>query len=236
MEVIDLIGSRRVVHGKSDVRRLKASDNVPGVAYGKTKDRATISLQLTRAELRKKVKFPIRRNQLYKLQVDQDEMLVFLQDWQLNPMKTQCWEHIDFLAINEKEKVKVLVPLNFVGKCVGVTNGGILQPVRREVLISALPMDIPDSVDVDVTSLDVGRSIHVNDIPSPEKCAIEASTNYAVVAVVAPEEEVVAAPTPEEVAAEPIVTTAKKPAEEGEVSADEKKVEAKAEKGKAEKK
>lgn len=198
MEVIKLVGSTRTAHGKGEVRRLKQTGFVPAVVYGKLNQKQTISIQISRKELGHKVKFPIRSNQLYSLAIENDgskeEALVFLKDWQLNPIRTRWWEHLDFYAIRPEEKVRVLVPLKFVGLCKGVKNGGVLQPVRREVTVLGLPMDLPDVIEIDVTSLDIGKSIHVNEILAPSKCNIVATTNFAVVAVVAPEEEVVATP------------------------------------------
>lgn len=207
MEVIKLVGSPRTAHGKGEVRRLKQMGQVPAVVYGKLNQKKTISIQISRKELSHKVKFPIRSNQLYSLAVEEggskskEEALVFLKDWQLNPTRTRWWEHLDFYAIRPEEKVRVLVPLKFVGMCKGVKNGGVLQPVRREVTVLGLPMDLPEVIEVDVSNLDIGKSIHVNEIPAPSKCSMVAATNFAVVAVVAPEEEVVeavaAAPTTE---------------------------------------
>lgn len=214
MEVIKLVGSVRTAHGKGEIRRLKQTGIVPGVVYGKLKQKQAIPIQISRKELTHKVKFPIRKNQLYSLalqgsEVQKEEALVFLKDWQLDPVRTRWWEHLDFYAIHPNEKVSVLVPLKFVGVCKGVKSGGVLQPVRREVTILGLPMDIPEAILVDVTHLDIGRSIHVNEITAPEKCSIVAATNFAVVAVVSPEEEVVetvaaAAPTTEGAAAEAV--------------------------------
>jgi large subunit ribosomal protein L25 len=197
MEIIELSGQIRNVNGKSEVKRLRESNQVPGIIYGKTPQKDTIPFQINRKELSVKVKFPIRRNQLYKISLQgekQQDALVFLKDWQLNPIRDHWWEHMDFYAIDPKEKVKVPVPLRFTGKCVGITNGGILQTLKREVTLSGLPMDLPDHIEIDVTNLDIGRSLHVNELSPPDKCTIVATSNYALAAVVSPEEEVTATP------------------------------------------
>jgi large subunit ribosomal protein L25 len=109
----------------------------------------------------------------------------------------------------------VQVPLRFVGKAAGVTRGGILQPIVREVEVECLPMDIPGYFDVDVSALDIGDSIHGEEIQMPEGVTLVFESNFAVVTVVTPtveEAPVAAAPAEGEVA----VVGAVEPKEEAE--------------------
>ena len=152
MEVIDLNGSLRTRRGKSEVRRLRIEGHVPGILYGNISDKKSVNFQITRQELGNKVKFPIRQNQLYRFHIKNEKgdqsYLVIIKDWQMNTLKAKWWKHIDLYAIDEKQKVIISVPLKFTGKCVGVTNGGILQPVVREVEVETLPQNIPDDIEV----------------------------------------------------------------------------------------
>jgi large subunit ribosomal protein L25 len=198
MELIDLTGLLRVERGKSEVRALKRSGFVPGVLYGNLPSKENIHLKISRKELEGKVKFPIRSNQLYKFNLnktvgtstqDPQSFVVFIKDWQLNPLKPRWWEHLDLYAIDENKKVRVSVPLKFTGTAAGIKQGGILQPIRREVEVEALPRHIPELIGVIVDELMIGQSIHVNDLTPPENCAFYAPTNFALVTVAAPAEE-----------------------------------------------
>ncbi len=86
-----------------------------------------------------------------------------------------------------------MVPVIATGQSVGVENGGMLNIVRRELELFCLPGDIPDSIEIDITDLDIGDSIHIEDIPLGENIEISADVNFTVVTVMSPkaEEEVV---------------------------------------------
>ena len=101
--------------------------------------------------------------------------------------------HIDFYEIDMKRQINVMVPVITKGHSVGVENGGMLDIVRREIELLCLPGDIPDAIEIDITDLDVGDSIHVEDIPLGENIEISADVNFTVVTVLTPkvEEEVV---------------------------------------------
>ena len=86
------------------------------------------------------------------------------------------------------------MPLHFVGKAAGVVRGGILQPIVREIEVECLPLDIPEFFNVDVSALDIGDSIHIEELPMPEGVTVVSEYNLALVAVVPPTVE--EAPTP----------------------------------------
>jgi large subunit ribosomal protein L25 len=102
--------------------------------------------------------------------------------------------HIDFYEIDMKRQINVMVPIVTNGQSVGVENGGMLNIVRRELELLCLPGDIPEAVEIDVSDLDIGDSIHIEDIPLGENVEISADVNFTVVTVLSPkieEEEVV---------------------------------------------
>ncbi len=233
MEIIDLNGQVRSERGKSEVKKLKARGYVPCIMYGNLEDGRNINISIVRKELEMKVKFPVRQNQLYKFNLSGDvgketeqSMLVLIKDWQLDPLKTRHWEHIDFYAIDEKSEIRVSIPIKYTGEAEGVNQGGILQAIRRELEVDALPMNIPDSIEVSVSELNIGENIHVNDIESPANSKIHAPTNFALVTVVAPAEEEVAPVAAEAVPAEGEEAAAKEgeeaAAKEGEDAAEPK--------------
>jgi large subunit ribosomal protein L25 len=108
----------------------------------------------------------------------------------------------------------VRVPLHFVGKAAGVVRGGILQPIVREIEVECLPMDIPEFFNVEVSALDIGDSVHIEELPMPEGVTVVSESNLALVAVVPPTVE--EAPTPAAVPAEAPVVAPEAPEEQKE--------------------
>jgi len=100
--------------------------------------------------------------------------------------------HIDFYEIDMKRQINVMVPVITKGHPVGVENGGMLNIVRRELELLCLPGDIPEAIEIDVTDLDIGDSIHMEDIQLGENIELSEDANYTVVTVLSPklEEEV----------------------------------------------
>jgi large subunit ribosomal protein L25 len=94
--------------------------------------------------------------------------------------------HADLYEVDLTVKINVQVPLRFTGKAAGVVRGGILQPIVREIDVECLPLDIPESFNVDVSALDIGDAIHVEDLPMPEGVTAIYESNFALVTVVTP--------------------------------------------------
>jgi large subunit ribosomal protein L25 len=121
--------------------------------------------------------------------------------------------HIDFYEIDMKRQINVMVPVIIKGEAAGIESGGMLNIVRREVELLCLPGDIPEAIEIDVTDMDIGDSIHIEDIPLSDNVEISADSNFTLVTVLSPkvEEEVV-----EEEEAELEEGEAEEGAEEGE--------------------
>ena len=176
-------------------RKLRAQGFIPGVVYGQKTD--TVSLSVDTLEFRKSVKGAAGGNAIINLALEGSEQagtkVVMIQDMQLEPV-THNVVHVDFQEINLKEEVEVAVPIELVGKAVGIAEGGILQQIERELEIRCLPLSIPDKIEVDISALDIGDSIHVSDIADSGDFEILSAADKTVAAVAAPaaeEEEVV---------------------------------------------
>ena len=133
--------------------------------------------------------------------------------------------HVDFYEVDLTQRLQVTVPLHFVGKAVGTTEGGILQPVLREIEVECLPTDIPPFIEVDVSALAIHDAIHLADLQLPPNVTPVFESNEAVVTVLPPTVEEVKVAEPVEgavegaVAAEPAAGEAKeKEAKEGKES------------------
>lgn len=101
--------------------------------------------------------------------------------------------HVDFLRLDLSKPVEAEVSLSFVGKPEGVVEGGILQPLRRALMVRALPDNLPSEIEVDVSSLAIHDSIHMADVVLPEGVEVSSAENFTLVTVVPPVVEVAAA-------------------------------------------
>jgi len=227
MQRIQLSVSLREAQGKGGARKLRSKGLIPGVIYGK--GLKNINVEVNPKEFSKALSGSSGMNTLLEVDVPQHgKLTAMLKDYQADNL-TRKFTHVDFVTIDLSKKIKVDVPVVLVGKAEGVKEGGILEQVRRELNVICLPTGIPKSIDVDVSALKIGQSIHIDDLKLPPDIEVPHDQNFTIASVVAPKaEEVVTAAPAEGAPTEPEVLTAKKPAE-GEAS-EEKKGEGKAEK------
>lgn len=199
--------------GKGKARKLRARGLIPAIFYGSRSK--TIPLVIDSKDFTRSLQTEAGENVLIDLDIrkgDQPERkVVMVKDIQIDPLQRAIL-HTDFYEVAMDEMVTVEVPIHLVGKPEGTKMGGILEQIRRVIEIQCLPGDIPKSIDVDVSSLKIGDSIHVQDI-RVEKARIISDTNFTIATVVPPvaEEKVV-----EEVVAEAPEEAEVKEKEEGE--------------------
>ncbi|HDS05480.1 MAG TPA: 50S ribosomal protein L25/general stress protein Ctc [Deltaproteobacteria bacterium] len=202
MEVTDLAAQIRKEHKKGPSRRLRQSGFVPAVFYGRSAENMLLAVKNEALVRLRKDK---KDHSFIKLIIDDGkqkiEKLSLIKELQVQPL-TGKFYHADFYEIDMKHKLTVDVSLRFVGKAVGVDNGGELQHIKREVKVSCLPSDLPDHIDVDVTALEIGDSLKVKEIKFPEGVTILDSPDAAVAAVAVIKVAVVEAPAAEEAVAE----------------------------------
>jgi large subunit ribosomal protein L25 len=202
--------------GKERAKKLRSKGLIPAIFYG-PKSQA-IPLVIDSKELAKALQTEAGENVLIDLNirkgVQADRKVVMLKDIQIDPLE-RITLHTDLYEVAMDEMVTVEVPVHLVGKPEGTKVGGILEQVRRVIEIQCLPGDIPKSIDIDVSALKIGDSIHVQDI-QVEKAKIISETNFTIATVVPPvvEEKVVEAAAPE--AAEGVEVKEKEEGEEKE--------------------
>jgi large subunit ribosomal protein L25 len=97
--------------------------------------------------------------------------------------------HIDFYEIDMNRKINVMIPIVARGKSKGVEDGGLLQIVRREIEVLCLPGDIPETIEIDITNLDIGDSVHVEEIPLGDNVELPSDVNFTVVTISSPKVE-----------------------------------------------
>ncbi len=185
--------------GKGIARKLRENGLVPAIFYGPRSQ--TIPLTVDPKELSSTLQTEAGGNVLIDLEIrkgDQSERkVVMVKELQFDHLQKRLL-HTDFYEVAMDVMVTVEVPIHLVGKPEGTKMGGVLEQIRRVIEIQCLPGDIPKSIDVDVSALKIGDSIHVNDI-HVEKAKILSDTNFTIATVVPP---VVEEKKVEEVAAE----------------------------------
>jgi large subunit ribosomal protein L25 len=221
MATVDLKGEVRTVVGKEEAKRLRRARRIPGVVYGGST--GPLSVVINPLELLAVLSGS--DNVLINLSLTGGAAprtsVVILKELQRDPVKGSPM-HVDFLEVSMEKKIRVEVPLAISGEPVGVkAKGGILERGLRQLFVECLPLSIPERIQVDVSSLDIGDSIHVRDLSVAEGVRILDDGNRVVVSVIAPAaEEAPAAATTEEAAVEPEVVGKKKEEEPAAAQAD----------------
>ena len=216
MAVIPLKGSRREKLGKGGARKARAAGHIPAVIYGHGEQPAAVTVD--RVEFETAIRQHKGGNPIVSLALDGKEHTALLRAAQRDPL-SQKIIHVDFQHISLTETVEVKVPVHLVGVPTGVKDGGgILEPILREIEVSCLPTAIPASIDLDVTALAVGQSVHVRDIVV-QGVTILSDPDATVAVVAAPtvmEEKPVEAVAAETAAEPEVVATKGKKEEAGE--------------------
>lgn len=158
MKAIEIIGYKRANLGKKEAQRLRAEGSVPCVLYGAGDQ---VHFHAPMILFRDLVYTP--EAYMVELNVEGDERRCILQDIQFHPVN-ELIMHADFLELQENKPVKMDIPIKLVGQAPGVTKGGTLMFKRRYLRLKALPKDMPEHIDVDVSALDFGRAIKVADV------------------------------------------------------------------------
>jgi len=185
METVEMICEKRETRPKGVVNALRRTGRVPAVLYGpRTQPTA---LAVAGAELKARVassaRSPVIR--LKSAASELDGKHVVFKDIQRGPVSGDIL-HADLYEVDLNRPLRVSVPLKFIGRAVGVVDGGILQPLVRKVAVECLPLEIPESVEVDVTALGIHDVIHVSMLTFTGNIKPIYDSDYAVVSVLPP--------------------------------------------------
>ncbi|MBC8293811.1 MAG: 50S ribosomal protein L25 [Proteobacteria bacterium] len=177
--------------GSVKSRLLRRDGLIPAVFYGHGESEISVQVsarEFDRSGLASKGAHLIRFN---SADSSLNECIVLIKESQHHPVTGQT-SHVDFLRVDMATPITANVALSFTGKPVGVVNGGILQPVVREIEVRALPAALPESVEVDVSGLDIHDGLHAEDLVVGEGVELLFTDNFTVVTVTPPvAEEVV---------------------------------------------
>ena len=174
-----LSGKIREKTGKVATKEVRRNGEIPAVLYG-LKDNLSFSVHPDNLKDILKAK---GHNALIDLNVDGNKpRKVILKEFQSHPLK-ELWVHVDFLEVDVAKTVKVSVDVHLTGKSAGEKMGGLVNQVLKSIHVECLPADIPQSIDLDVTSVELGQVLHVSDLNISEKVKVLHRPNEAIVSV-----------------------------------------------------
>ena len=186
MAQLSLSARIREGKGRSEARKLRREKQIPAVLYGQTREPVLLSVKT--ADLQALLRKSEGQNVMLGLRVESEEKgtnetTVIIKELQVDPTK-DTYLHADFHEISMNKELTVNVAVRLVNTPVGVTNGGVLQHIRRELTVTCLPDKLIEYLSIDVSDLDIGDSIHVRDFEFPEgvKSALDDNLTVAVVA------------------------------------------------------
>lgn len=178
MEQNTLAGYERNSFKKGPAGRLRREGKIPAVIYGHNKP-VHISVSATEFDLKFHV---ISENTLITINVDGKEYEVLVKDFQENMIMGQI-THIDFYEVERGKVLKTRIPVILTGTSVGVKEGGLLEQHLHEIDIECLPKDIPAKIEIDITELQLGESVHISDLKISDDVKILNSMDQSVVGV-----------------------------------------------------
>ena len=211
-----VVARPRVGRGKNDSRRVRREGMVPITVYGGGEE--TVAAVAPLSELAAILRSEAGRNTIFTIEVEGlGASEVMFHDRQIDPVKGRLI-HADLTRLVKGQKIEVTVPLHLTGEPLGVRESqGVLEQIVREIEIRCEPREIPDTLEVDVTNLDVHQTLHVSDIPVSDTVEILTDPELVIATVGIVKEEVVATPAVEgEEPVEPEVIGKGKKEEEGE--------------------
>lgn len=227
MQQVSLKANKRQKITKGANRQLRMAGSIPAIIYGG--DSTPLPVSLNDREIHQILRSSAGLNVLINLEIgdgsSQEVQSVIIKDIQRDPLKGS-FLHIDFYRISMDKELKTHVRIEAVGVAAGVTVGGILEYVMRDVLVQCLPSLIPDKITVDVTPLKIRDSVHIRDLKVPEGVTLLDDPDKNVISIVPPVAEEVAATTTEEITEPEVIERGKKDeegAEEGAEGKDTKK-------------
>ncbi len=172
---------------KSIARNLRKDGFVPAVCYGALKESTPV--YVSAKELRAALSTDAKEHILLTMKTDKksdlNSKIAILKDITKHPIKRD-YIHADFLVLDMSKPIKVSIKIKLIGKPKGIQLGGILDIIRREVEVKCLPNLIPEHLDIDISALDIGDSVHVRDIQVPEGVEIMTNGDLTIAVIASP--------------------------------------------------
>ena len=187
MERYQLAVKVRETRGKEAAKKMRQQMKIPGIFYGANSEPVMVTFK--EGELRRILKNTASKNIIMGLQIESsegtDSKVVILKELQLNPLKNS-YLHADFCEISMDKELTLNVPVILINTPAGAALGGILQAVRRELEIRCLPDKVIEKLEVDVSGLGIGDTLHIRDVVFPEGVTSTQEEHLTVAVVNAP--------------------------------------------------
>jgi large subunit ribosomal protein L25 len=184
MDRVQVKAEPRTISTKGYLRQLRSAGMVPGIVYGKKETPVTVAVEAK--EIGAVLHSHSGANTLVDLMLDGKKDTVMIKSLTRDILLADRINHVDFLRISLLNKLDVNVPLVLTGDAKGVSEGGVLQQVLREISLKVLPTEIPDSFVLDVSSLGLGESLTASELQIPAGAELLTDPSETVVTVVAP--------------------------------------------------
>lgn len=187
MKQLVLTARVRESKGKGAARKLRRNNQIPAIFYGP--ESKPVMLVVDYPELEHIIKQGTGENMILDLEIQSDSATdtkkVTIKDLLIDPVK-DTFLHADFYEISMDREITLPVSIHLINTPIGVTNGGILQHIRRELTISCLPDKLVDFLEIDVSGLDIGDSVHIRDIELPDGVTSTEEAHLTVAVLAAP--------------------------------------------------
>ena len=193
MEQININATVRKTTGNSPARGMRRDGHMPAVLYGPNTEPILLSVNIK--ELEQILKKGNIGSIIFNLVIQNGKKITkpaMIKELQSHPVSGN-YLHVDFYEIDMKRQINVMIPVVAKGKAKGVELGGLLQVVRRELEVFCLPGDIPHAIEIDITDLDIGEAIHIEELKLGDNIEFAADPNVTVVTVLSPKMEAVEA-------------------------------------------
>jgi large subunit ribosomal protein L25 len=171
--VFEFVAENRDLSGKSVARAVRRAGRLPAIVYGG--EVSPQSITLDHNDVSKHLEHEAVYSHVLDLKIDGKSEKAVLKGVQRHPAKAQIL-HLDFMRVDESHVLKARVPLHFLNEanCEGVKMGGVVTHAMVDVEVSCLPSALPEYIEVDLVSLEIGGSVHLTDLKMPEGVAIVA--------------------------------------------------------------
>jgi len=210
MKKIELKAEQRAEIGKGGARSLRRQGMLPAVIYSGGK---STPIKFQRKELVKLITSGVGEHAILNIEFSKDggkpaEHPALIKEYQKDPVSTELL-HVDFMEISLKEKIKISIAVVITKEPLSIKTGGIMEHHLREIEIECLPTQIPEAIEIDAESVEIGHSLHVSDIKPMEGIRIVTNPQIVILNVTAPRVEEAPAVAAEAEVAEPEVLKAK---------------------------
>ena len=173
----------RTATGTGSTRALRRKGLVPAIIYGGHREQVLVAISS------KELTLEYRRqgflSHMFDIVVGKNKYRALPKSIQLHPVTDEI-EHMDFIHINENDKIKIHVTLHFINeqKCPGIKQGGLLNVARHDIEVYCLPNNIPEKIEIDIEHLNIGQTIHVRDIVLPKDVETKMDLDSTIAAIV----------------------------------------------------